>query len=51
MKQGKEILQKHLKQMNMEKSPVDRLKPLLPAEIKSRKRNKHELLIILLCRY
>jgi len=35
MKQGKEILQKHLKQMNMEKSPVDRLKPLLPADIKN----------------
>jgi hypothetical protein len=47
MKQGKEILQKHLKQMNMEKSPVDRLKPLLPADIKSGKKISHSYLTIL----
>lgn len=34
MKQGKEILQKHLRQMELEKSPVEQLKRLVPPEIK-----------------
>ena len=35
MKQGKEILTKHLKQMEEEKCPVDRLKKLLPRELEN----------------
>ena len=33
MKQGKEILEKHLRQMDQDLSPINRLKLRLPAEI------------------
>ena len=35
MKQGKEILVKHLKQMEEEKSPVERLRKMIPSELES----------------
>ena len=35
MKQGKEILEKHLREMDASLSPIDQLKMKIPSEIKN----------------